>query len=391
MQELKYIKLFENFMNIKFGKKMSKTLSNLKNKKINKTKEEFISNLDDLKYHIIDLSTSSKIGEIDINYYIDELKKNVDENILKILNVVNFLRIIKNIIKIPKKKRALKIETQFELYYETLDSRFIKLYDILDDLESVNQEDEDDEERSILRRKEFMIELKDLQVQLNRLQKWVKNNNKKVAILFEGRDSAGKGSTIKKITHYLPVNGYKIVTFGVPSKEEMQGDNWFKRYENKMPNEGEIVLFDRSYYGMGLVNPTMGYCTEEQYEYFMNNVNDFENKLNDDGVILIKFWFSITKEKQLQRFDIRKKSELKEWKFSENDMKSIEKWDLFTKYKERCFYLTSTNSNPWVIVTSNDKKLSSLNAIRYILNKVDYDNKDESLLNMYPDVVYELK
>ena len=158
-----------------------------------------------------------------------------------------------------------------------------------------------------------------------------------------------------------------------------------------MPKDGEIVFFDRSWYGMALVNPTMGYCTEEQYKYFMNNVNEFEETLKENNIYLIKFWFSITQEKQLLRFKIRQDSELKYWKFSPNDLKSIDKWDIFTKFKEQCFNKTSTYKNPWVIVNSNDKKLSRLNTMRYILSKFNYNGKDKDITKPYPEIIYELK
>ncbi len=237
-----------------------------------------------------------------------------------------------------------------------------------------------------------MVELRELQIELNKLLEDVVKNNRKVAILMEGRDSAGKGSTIKRFIHYLNPKHFRIVTMGIPTKEEMQGDNWFKRYEKEMPKPGEIVFFDRSYYGQGLTNPTMGYCTEEQYKYFMEHVNQFEEKLVDDGIELIKFWFSITKEKQIQRFELRKASPLKYWKFSPNDEKSMSKWDIFTNYKEQCFRKTSTSLAPWVVIQSNDKKLSQLNSIRYVLNTLDYENKDTNIIgNVYPEVVYEIK
>jgi polyphosphate kinase 2 (PPK2 family) len=158
-----------------------------------------------------------------------------------------------------------------------------------------------------------------------------------------------------------------------------------------MPKEGEIVFFDRSWHNRSIVEPAMGYCSESQYKYFMENVNDWEESLVDDGIILIKLWFSITKEKQKKRFELRQKSPLKYWKFSPNDAKVVDKWDLITYYKNQMFSYNSTRKCPWVIVNSNDKRIARLNAMRYVLSVVDYDGKNDEISKYYPEVINILK
>lgn len=239
-------------------------------------------------------------------------------------------------------------------------------------------------EKSKIGRKQFKKELLPLQVELLKLQEHVKNTNIPVAIVMEGRDSAGKGSTIRKMTEYLDPKYYKVVALGIPTEDERK--NWFKRYEQYI-EPGKITFFDRSWYNRGIVEPVMGYGSEEEYFNFMNNVNDFEQSLIDRGVLLFKFWLSITAKTQKKRFELRKNSPLKYWKFSPNDEKSIDKWDDYTKYKEKV--LTQTKeAQPWTVVDSNDKRIGTLNLLRHILKNVDYKDKDESNLGMrFPEVV----
>lgn len=356
-------------------------------------KVELINALDDYKDYLIDFVQNRHNKETQIEEDTLRIGDELDGDITRELNLVLFLRTVANILNIPKRKVDKKIETLFEEYYETLDERIERcLYMIESGEKSEHPGDEPDDDTSVLDRSEYIDELRQLQTELNKLVEDVAKNKRRVALIFEGRDSAGKGSTIKRFIHYMNPKYFRIVTKGIPTSEEMQGDNWFKRYEVDMPKEGEIVFFDRSYYGMSLVNPTMGYATEEQYRYFMENVNDFEERLVDEGITIIKIWFSISKEKQLQRFELRKNSPLKYWKYSPNDEKSLDKWDLFTKYKEQCLSKTSTKYAPWVIIQSNDKRLSQLNSIRYVLSKLDYEGKDDNNIgNPYPDVVYEVK
>jgi len=239
-----------------------------------------------------------------------------------------------------------------------------------------------------LPRRTYEDEMYDLQVDLLRMQEWVQKNGKKVAIVFEGRDAAGKGSTIKRFIERLKPSGVRVVALGIPTEEEK--NNWFARYEKYLPKAGEIVFFDRSWYNRAVVEPAMGYTTEERYRDFMENVNEWESNIIESGTVLIKLWFSITKEKQLLRFKLRQDSPLKYWKFSPNDLKSMSKWDIITMYKEQMFSKTSTDKSPWVIINSNDKKVARLNAMRYVLSEIPYGDKNKNILNYYPEVVHVL-
>jgi polyphosphate kinase 2 len=243
-------------------------------------------------------------------------------------------------------------------------------------------------EESVIGRKQFLKELRALQIELLKMQEWLKGQNSSVVILFEGRDTAGKGSTISKFTEYLDPKYYKVVVKDIPTEEERQ--NWFTRYAKDI-EPGKIIFFDRSWYNRGIVEPVMGYSSEEEYEFFMKHVNSFEKWLTTHDY-LIKFWLSITKETQQKRFDIRQSSPLKYWKFSPNDAKAQEMWDEYTKYKEKVFDLTSTEYAPWTVVDSNDKRISGLNAIRYVLKTVPYEGKDNGNIGgVFPEVVTTIK
>ena len=270
-----------------------------------------------------------------------------------------------------------------------------KILDSLRDRESENLNLPDYEyldsegEKSEISRKQFQKEKTALQVELLKMQEWLKKTGSSVIILFEGRDTAGKGSTIKKFTEYLDPKFYKVVVKGVPTAEERK--NWFERYEQDI-EPGKIIFFDRSWYNRGIVEPVMGYSSYDEYEEFMANVNNFEKGLIDGGDFLIKFWFSITKDTQAKRFDLRKGSPLKYWKYSPNDAKAQEKWDEYTDYKKRVFKVTSTPYAPWTIIDANDKRISGLNAMRYVLNQIPYENKDEKIVSMkYPEAITTIR
>jgi polyphosphate kinase 2 len=218
-----------------------------------------------------------------------------------------------------------------------------------------------------------------LQVELLKLQEWVIKEKKRVAIVVEGRDTAGKGSTIKRFVEKLIERKssddptYRIVSLGVPTPEESK--NWFERYEKHLPKESEIVFFDRSWYNRAIVEPAMGYCSEEQYRDFMGRVNEWENKLTDEGLILIKFYLDIDKNHQIERITERQESPLKYWKFSMNDLAALGKWKAFTKYQNQMFEKTSTETNPWILINSNNKLIARLTAIRYVLHTIPYKEK----------------
>jgi polyphosphate kinase 2 len=245
------------------------------------------------------------------------------------------------------------------------------------------------EEPSIIPKKVYRKELFELQVELLKLQEWLKETGKTVIIVFEGRDSAGKGSTIKKFTENLNPRYYNVIALGVPTPEDRK--NWWDRYKREI-RPGMINLFDRSWYNRGLVEPAMGYGTPEEYEDFMENVSDFEQDLVKEGDYLFKLWFSIEKDTQKRRFDIRQQSPLKYWKYSPNDSKMQDLWDRFTEFKEKLFDKTSTLNHPWVIVDAQDKRVSGLNAIRYILQNIPYEGKNSKVLEAeYPEVIAVLK
>ena len=212
-----------------------------------------------------------------------------------------------------------------------------------------------------------------LQVELLKLQEWVVQKNKRIAIIFEGRDAAGKGSTIKRFIEHLIPRHFRVYELGTPSEE--QNNSWFKTHENVLPKKGEIVFFDRSWYSRAMIQPTMGYCSKSQYKYFMSKVCDWEKEQIQNGLILIKFYLSVNKPTQKMRFHIRENHQLKYWKLSKNDLKTLKKWEEYTFYKNQMFEKTSSKISPWVIINSNDKMVSRLNAMRYVLNKIEYDGK----------------
>ena len=223
-----------------------------------------------------------------------------------------------------------------------------------------------------------------LQVELVKLQQWVKKNNKRVAIIFEGRDAAGKGGNIRRFTEHLNPRSMRLVALNKPTDVE-KGQWYFTRYIQHLPNPGEIVFFDRSWYNRAVVEPVMGFCSQHQYDQFMVQLPEFEHMLYEDGVIIVKFWLSITKEEQLKRFDSREDNPLKRWKFSPVDRKGQEYWDDYTKYKEKMFSRTHTSFSPWIIAKTNDKETARLECMRYVLSLFEYENKDDSEVSLLPD------
>ena len=227
-------------------------------------------------------------------------------------------------------------------------------------------------------------ELQLLQIELLKLQNWILKHNKRVVIIFEGRDAAGKGGTIKRFTRYLNPRSMRLVALGKPTDIE-KGQWYFRRHVKELPNEGEIVFFDRSWYNRAVVEPVMGFCSESEYTTFIRQVPEFEHMLHEDGVVLIKFWFSIIKSEQEKRFKQRSTNPLKKWKLSPVDIKDQAKWKDFTKFKEKMFSKTHTSFAPWIIIEANDKRKARLEAIRYVLSKFDYDGKNKAETHIYPD------
>ena len=220
---------------------------------------------------------------------------------------------------------------------------------------------------------QYQKEKRRLQIELLKLQEWVMDQDQHIALLFEGRDAAGKGATIRRFIERLMPKSVRMEELGVPSPT--QNKKWLKTYEKLLPDPGEIVFFDRSWYSRALIQPTMNYCTEKQYHYFVSKVNDWEESLVDKGLILIKFYLSVSKYSQTLRFRLRETSPLKYWKLSENDLAAACEWDLFTFYKEQMFRKTSTEKNPWIVINSDNKMIARLNAMRYVLSHIDYAGK----------------
>ena len=223
----------------------------------------------------------------------------------------------------------------------------------------------------VLRFTKYELELAKLQEELIKLQQWVIDNGEKAVIIFEGRDAAGKGGAIRRITAHINPRYFKVVALPKPTEEE-KGQWYFQRYVNQLPKPGEIVFFDRSWYNRAVVEPVNGFCTDKEYETFMGQVNDFERMLKDCGIHLIKFYFSISKEEQARRFSDIKSSPLKRWKMSPVDEKAQELWDEYTRYKEAMFAKTNTPDNPWVVIKADKKTSARLEAARYILDTIPY-------------------
>jgi polyphosphate kinase 2 len=242
----------------------------------------------------------------------------------------------------------------------------------------------------VWRKKETVMyeeELKRLQVELLKFQNHVKDVGLKVALVFEGRDAAGKGGTIKRITEHLNPRGARIVALEKPSDKE-RTQWYFQRYVKHLPSAGEIVLFDRSWYNRGGVEPVMGFCTHKEHTQFLHEVPDFERMLVDSGIILMKFYFSVSKEEQARRFEKRRTDPLKQYKISPVDELAQEYWDKYTVAKYSMLLSSHTNDAPWTIIRSDNKKQARLNSIKHLLRNVEYPNKiEEHHLKLDPTIL----
>lgn len=236
----------------------------------------------------------------------------------------------------------------------------------------------------LLNRLRYEDELTKLQAELVNLQRWIEKKKMRVAVIFEGRDASGKGGAIKRFTEHLNPRSSRIVALSKPTDIE-KGQWYFRRYIKELPNPGEIVFFDRSWYNRAVVEPVMGFCTNNQYRRFVVQVPEFEHMLQESGIHIIKFWFSISKEEQNKRFKSRLNNPLKVWKFSPVDMKGQELWNKYTKYKELMFSNTHTTFSPWIIVKTNDKKVARLETMRHVLSKFNYTGKSNAKTTLYPD------
>ncbi len=229
--------------------------------------------------------------------------------------------------------------------------------------------------------------LKPYQAELIKLQRHLEETNQKMIILFEGRDAAGKGGTIRRVTRYMNEKHYRIVALGKPTEE--QKTQWFyQKYIAHFPRGGEIVLFDRSWYNRAMVESVFGFCTQKEYDDFMKGVKGFEKDLTRQGTILVKLYFSVTKDEQARRFERRKTDPLRQWKLSEIDVQAQDKWDEFTETKYNMIKQTHSHNAPWTVIRSNDKQKARLEVLKVIINSINYEDRDENLdYTLSPEIV----
>ena len=234
-----------------------------------------------------------------------------------------------------------------------------------------------------MNRDEYELHKRLLQIELLKLQNWIKAEGRRLVVVFEGRDAAGKGGTIKRFMEHLNPRGARTVALEKPTERE--STQWyFQRYVQHLPAAGEIVMFDRSWYNRAGVERVMGFCTDSQYEEFIRQAPLFEQMLVSDGVDLVKFWFSVSSTEQRTRFAIRQVDPVRQWKLSPMDIASLDKWSTYTAAKEAMFRTTDTSASPWTVVKSNDKKRARLEAMRHVLSLFDYANKDAAIVG-HPD------
>ncbi len=447
---LDYIRFINEELRIEemYADNIQELKSNLQ-KKLNSYKSEILDNIIQTKDGKIEYKDESVFTFSEV---LSELESEFGKDVIIDLNLKPFLIKISQILDFARKDTKKIIEREFTDYLQDLDERIDKVSQGGVRGTEAQHFDIEEGEASLIKASVYNPEEEALQDELIKLQCWVKGGKRiktsqaneayrqkikewqeeqakegkninpgqgtrqrflkevegldttpmyqfetvpgakkqKIAVVFEGRDSAGKGSAIKRFTMF-GIPGVSRIVAGLPIPTAEERANWFARYEPHMPKEGEIVFFDRSWYNRAVVEPVNGYCTEEEYMKFMDGVNDWESSLIDSGIHLIKLWFSITEEKQKERFKLRQSNPLKFWKFSPNDAKVLTKYDLITQFKIQMFNKTSTRKAPWIIVNSNDKKLGRLNAIRYVLSQFKYPEKDEKVCEWYPEIVTILK
>ena len=261
-----------------------------------------------------------------------------------------------------------------------VDGKTIKLQDFMQEHEQLQTENArlKAENKKAIKRYRREEELKPFQAELLRVQQYLEEKQRRRIILFEGRDAAGKGGTIRRVTRYMNEKHYRVVALGKPT-EEQKTQWYYQKYVSMFPRAGETVLFDRSWYNRAMVERVFSYCSEKEYYDFMRGVVGFERDLVRQDTILVKLYFSVTKEEQARRFERRKTDPLRQWKLSEVDLQAQDRWDDFTSVKYEMLKRTHTIDSPWTVVRSNDKHQARLNAIKVILNAVPYSRLDESL------------
>jgi polyphosphate kinase 2 len=276
----------------------------------------------------------------------------------------------------------------------------LRAVDLLDSLQGLSVTELDDDEALLLdpdgreittwqqdypytermSRQEYERTKRALQIELLKMQSWVKDSEQRIVVLFEGRDAAGKGGTIKRFTEHLNPRGARVVALEKPSERE-RTQWYFQRYFSQLPAAGEIVLFDRSWYNRAVVEHVMGFCTTSEYWDFMKQTPGLEQALVDSGIHLVKLWFSVSRAEQRTRFTIRVIDPLRQWKLSPVDLAALERWDDYTQAKEAMFQHTDTPAAPWTVVKSNDKKRGRIEALRWVLSTLDYPTKDPDVVN----------
>jgi polyphosphate kinase 2 len=266
-----------------------------------------------------------------------------------------------------------------------IDGNTISIDELINTYREAKSEKKSENKAEIKRRNEQ--ELKPYQAELIKLQRHLEDTNQKMIILFEGRDAAGKGGTIRRVTRYMNEKHYRVVALGKPT-EEQRTQWYYQKYISHFPRGGEIVLFDRSWYNRAMVEHVFGFCTKKEYDDFMKGVKGFEKDLTRQGVILIKLYFSVTKDEQARRFERRKTDPLRQWKLSEIDVQAQDRWDDFTETKYNMIKQTHSHNAPWTIIRSNDKHQARLEALKVIVNSIDYESRDNSLdYTLNPDIV----
>ncbi|RXJ77018.1 polyphosphate kinase 2 [Arcobacter sp. F155] len=308
--------------------------------------------------------------------YVKVLGYTKKDNLTK-KTALTLMQKFKDSIVVEKEEETVKTpitEKNFDKKYQELYEENKNLKTILGDFKDLDPETLRDGIQKIY----DLEELKKYQIELIKLQNYLESENKRMIILFEGRDASGKGGAIRRITRYMNNKHYRVVALGKPT--ETQRNQWFlQRYIQHFPTGGEMVLFDRSWYNRAMVEPIFGFCTKEEYEIFMEDVVNFEQDLVRQGMILIKLYFSVSKDEQKRRFDRRINDPLRQWKFSEVDMQAQDLWSEFSEKKYEMLRRTSSRAAPWHIVRSDDKHKARLEAMKIILNSVDYDGRNYAL------------
>jgi len=290
-------------------------------------------------------------------------------------------------VSLPKGQRIKILQGINMLENNTIeiDGNTISLDELINTYREAKSEKKSENKAEIKRRNEQ--ELKPYQAELIKLQRHLEDTNQKMVILFEGRDAAGKGGTIRRVTRYMNEKHYRVVALGKPTEE--QRTQWFyQKYISHFPRGGEIVLFDRSWYNRAMVEHVFGFCTQKEYDDFMKGVKGFEKDLTRQGVILIKLYFSVTKDEQARRFERRKTDPLRQWKLSEIDVQAQDRWDDFTETKYNMIKQTHSHNAPWTVIRSNDKQQARLEALKVIVNSINYESRDVNLdYTLNPDIV----